>query len=79
MKGNTGKNFSEGWVEFLDKKVAKKVALHFLISLTPLEKQFTIIGKTVPVQDMACHLCDHSFPLIDTRSQQCLPFYLSSD
>ncbi len=26
-KGNTGKNFTEGWVEFADKRVAKQVGL----------------------------------------------------
>jgi hypothetical protein len=26
-KGNTGKNFTEGWVEFEDKRVAKQVAV----------------------------------------------------
>lgn len=25
-RGNTGKNFTEGWVEFLDKRVAKQVS-----------------------------------------------------
>jgi hypothetical protein len=34
FKGNTGKNFSEGWVEFNDKAVAKRV--HFSVPLHQL-------------------------------------------
>lgn len=29
LKGNTGKNFTEGWVEFEDKRVAKSVRSFF--------------------------------------------------
>lgn len=53
-KGNTGKNFTEGWVEFEDKCVAKQVGQTPCCHNVPLKPQALALHQTIMTTEPSC-------------------------
>ena len=85
MKGNTGKNFSEGWVEFMDKKIAKRVSLAHFSFPFPVLLFFSILHHTVKQYNFkdstasSFGMCHNLFQSVDSTNIHRHSDFMDSD